>query len=409
MKDEKKSPIGERLLTPPKPRSSAIDRECKPKKSSKKLLGLVIAFILNFLFFLSHHVVSIFPAYLSAVEAPKTYIGLFMNTPALMLCLYVITMGSYYQQFSKKKILICVYSILFITNILMYYSYDNLLILFFLKLLASIPFALSFTILINLAHEFIPDNRRIALLAIFGLSGLLSTPIASLLGEHIAANNGYQYLFLAVSGFSLLLICVSFFLYEPVSKLPVKQSYSFWHIIRKKRYLSINLLNLIFGGLFGILVTFIPVFTEMKLGQSNISGFFIAFSAISIILRFLAYIFIDRVSKKHLFLTSFGCGLIAIVFILFLNSYYILYLVGSFYGICHTILFPTLSAAYIHQSEEAEKTIATNVFLSVNMFGMIFWSSLLGFFGDLFGLSFIFMAMIVVIVAAIGISWYYQE
>lgn len=377
---------------------------------SRKITGFIIVFLINLIFFTAHATLSIFPAHLASAGASKTYIAMFVNINSLALVIFVIFFGRASAGFYKKKALSAGYIILCITALGMYFFVNNLPLLLLLRFISSVSYAFHFTLIFNIAHDLIPDNRRTGLIAIFGTSGLLADPLGSLLGEYLAAKTGYPSLFLAVSCLAVIVCILTLFVYAP--KRPVsaeKKSKTFTEIIQQKRYRSLIILSLVFGGIYSILVTYIPVYTKLRFDKAIISYFFIPFAVASISIRLVSVSFIDKIKKRLILGIGLISGLTAMILMLFLYSWYMLVVIGFMYGICHSLLFPSLSAEFVHKSLQEDRMNATNVYLCFHLAGTLVWGVLLGFLGDLFGFSFMFITMSGVIFLAILMSFKYKQ
>lgn len=376
------------------------------QKNRINIIGFILVFLLNFFSIITFHIFGIIPPYLSELGASKSYIGLFMNTNALMLVFYVLLFGHLANRIKKKRFLTGGFFILFISMAGMYLFHSNLVILVFLKILSGISFAFSFTMTFSIAHELVPDDKRTGFIAIFGISGLAATPVGALISEGVSKNFGPPYLFVVAAGVALIAIIISRIIYDPserrlgdtpARKVPLKEFFSnraFWHLLA---------LAFLFGGTYAAFSTYIPNFSKEKLGEANISNFFIAFSTTAVLIRLLFFKLFDKVSRKRLFLIAFISGLCGMVFIQFLSAKWMLLFIGFFYGVCHSILFPTLSAEFVQKAPADAKAPATNMFLAVKLFGALSISIFLGFLGDIFGSSIIFMAMTLGILAALAI------
>lgn len=373
-------------------------------KKNRNLVGLALAFLLNFIFTVSFHTFGVIPPFLSELGASKSYIGLFMNTNALALVLYVLFFGHLVNRINKKSFLTAGFALMLFTMVGMYFFHTNLAALAFLKILSSISFAFGFTMIFTIAHALVPDDKRTAFIALFGISGLSASPVGSLISEGISDNIGPQYLYLATAVIAVLAIIFSRLLYDPTEIKPgdkLGRKISLKEFFSQKEFYPLILLTFIFGGIFATFTTFIPNFSKEQLGETNISNFFISFSITAVVIRLVFFRVFDKLPRKVLFIIAFSAGLCGMVMIQFLNFKWMLLCIGFFYGICHSLLFPTLSAEFVQKAKSDAKAQATNIFLAFNFFGPLSLSVLLGFLGDMFGTPIIFQVMTGVILLAL--------
>ncbi|MCK4798470.1 MAG: MFS transporter [Spirochaetes bacterium] len=361
-------------------------------------------FFTNLFFFLSLACLYILPDHLNKLGASKTYIGFFMNIQSLELVIFVVFFGRFSNKIDRKLFIIIGFVLFFVSMFFMFLFCDNLILLLVFRSISSVAFAFGFTLIFSLVYDVIPPNKRRGGAAIFGISGVVSSPIGAFLGERILKHFDVQYLFVLASIFSLISIILALFIKERVSVHKGKDSITIWEIVRKKELAPLIFIALIHGGAFSTFASFIPSFSKERLGVANLSRFFIAFSVIAISTRLFFFKLIEKISKKILIIFSLSFMAIAMLIILTLRSKWELFLVGFAYGIGHSIIFPTLSSSFINIAKEEEKIIFNNVFLTFYTLGLVALSTGLGFVGDIFKTSSIFFTMCLIILIGIGVS-----
>ncbi|OHD08452.1 MAG: hypothetical protein A2086_00745 [Spirochaetes bacterium GWD1_27_9] len=349
------------------------------------------------------------PPYLSSIGATKGYIGFFMNINSLVLVFFVVIFGRFTSRIDQKKALFIGYLLFFISIISMFYFFDNLIMLLILRFVAAISFSFGYTMHSNIIFDIIPKEKRASSFALFGISGVMSNPVGSFIGELIIKRYHSKYLFILSAIFSAITIILVLFIKHKQKFQEFKEYLSFFDIIKRRQLLYLIVMALIFGGTFGIFASFIPNFSKERLGVANLSMFFIPFSIIIIFVRIFFSNLLDKHKKENIIFFSLFCMLAPMVGILFLSSKYQLLLMGGFYGISHGLLFPTLSTAFVNSGKESEKIILNNTFITVNTFGIVFFSTILGFVGDIFTTISIFITMSVLIFVLIVISLFKKK
>ena len=86
-----------------------------------------ILFLQNFLFFSSHGALKNLSPYLIQLGLSKTFIGFFMNINAIGLILFVLFLGRYVENISKKILILITYSLEFISYIFMFFYSTNII------------------------------------------------------------------------------------------------------------------------------------------------------------------------------------------------------------------------------------------------------------------------------------------
>jgi predicted MFS family arabinose efflux permease len=361
-------------------------------------------FILYFCYFTGYSALNLLPPYLTSIGAGKGFIGFFMNVPALEILLFVLVSSRFSNKINKKKALIYGYILGIFSALLMFIFNGNLVILLVLRILAGISYVFSFSMVANFVFDLFPKEERAAGIALFGVSAVISTPVGTFLAENIIYNFHPKYLFLLVASFHLITLIIMLFLKEPRHDYKGKESKTFFMILKRKELLQLFLIAMIMGGVMSVFITFIPNYASEKIGRANLTLFFLSSAFVAIIMRtFLKKLF-DRITKIQLITFALSCLCIALFFMLFLSREYQLVIIGFIYGFGYSILHPVLSSSCVECGAEDEKIILNNTYLSVNTFGNVSITTSLGFLGDIFGITFIFIAAIIIVAIGIIIS-----
>lgn len=347
-------------------------------------------FFLNFIFFLSHASVNMLPAYLSSLGASNGYIGLFMNINSFELLLFVILFGGIASRIARKPALVIGHLCFTLSMLAMFAFKDNLFLLFVMRLLSSISYVFGYTIDLNIVYDILPPEKRVRGVAFFGISGIIANPAGAFLGEFAVRHFGGAALFLVGVAVGVLCIFVSLVLMIPENMPSVSSSYNFFEIIKKDNLRSLLIIAFIFGGAYGVMVSFLPNYTQAHLGHPNLSYFFTTFSLVAIIFRiFLAWT-MDFFRRKHLMIFSLIMILLSMINLIFLRTDFQLVITGLLYGIGHSILFPLLSTSFVASGGEQDKVILNNVFIAVNVAGVVGFAYALGAVSDYMGIDAIY-------------------
>jgi len=360
--------------------------------------------LINFCFFLSFSSLAILPTHLEKIGAGKTYIGFLMNSTGIMLILFVILMKPLLSVIKRKHLLIGGFLLSFAGVIAMYFFYDNLFILLVLRFISGAAYALGFTLLFSYIYDILRPELRRGGAAIYGISGLLASPVGSLLSEYVYNAFGPRYLFLLSAGITLLALFLMFFLTSEKPFKGISRSYNLITILKKRGIKKTAYFSVLLGGAYGIFVSFIPLASESKLGRANISLFFLAYALIAVTIRLLIFSRVDKISSRLLFFVAFGAQLTAMFLLIFLNSFFMLFIIGLVYGVGHAILFPTLSAMFVGYAKGEERIVFNNIFLAYYTAGLLFFPTLMGLGGDLVSMDAIFACMCAVLISGIAIN-----
>jgi MFS family permease len=360
--------------------------------------------LINFCFFLSFSSLAILPTHLEKIGAGKTYIGFFMNSTGIMLILFVIFMKPLLSIIKRKHLLVGGFLLSFAAATTMYFFYANLIILLVLRFISGTAYALGFTLLFSYIYDILKPELRRGGAAIYGISGVLASPVGSLLSEYVYNTFGPPYLFLLSGGITLLALFLLSFLTGEQPFKGISRGFNLITILKKRGIKKAAYFSVLLGGAYGVFVSFIPVASELKLGRANISLFFTAYALIAVTIRLLAFSRVDNISSRLLFFIAFGAQLAAMFLLIFLNSFFMLFIIGLVYGVGHSILFPTLSAMFVGYAKGEERIVFNNIFLAYYTAGLLFFPTLMGLGGDLVTTDAIFACMCAVLVSGIVIN-----
>jgi MFS family permease len=361
-------------------------------------------FLINLCFFLSFASLAILPKHLEELGATATYIGFFTNSTGIMLIFFVITMKRLLQKIKRKHLLLTGFFLSLAAVILMHFFYNNLIMLLILRFITGTAYALGFALLFSYIYDIVQPEKRRGSVAVYGISGLISSPIGSLLSEYIFKKFGPQYLFLLSAAFFSLALLLMFFLKSDMPFRGITKSRNIITILKKRGIKRHAYFGMLLGGAYGVFVSFIPIASAAKIGEANISLFFIAYALIAVTIRLLSFKRIDSIPSRLLFFIAFSALTIAMFLLIFLESFVLLFIIGFIYGIGHSLLFPTLSACFVSRAKEEEKVVFNNIFLGYYTSGLLFFPTVMGIVGDLVSTDTIFACMVVILFSGIIIN-----
>ena len=356
-------------------------------------------FFLNFLFFMGVNSMNILPAYLSEIGAGSGIIAFFTSTPILILVLLVLYQIIYLRSYHKMKLLRIGFVLSIIAMSGMRLFYNNITILYVFYFLTGVTYAVGFTNLFNMMYNVVsPENHRSSA-AIFGISGLMTVGIASFISQWLFIHISNTSIFILPAAFHLLALIISFFIQIEDDTLFDKNVFSLEHFKSLKEIPLLIFQGLIFGGAFGIFKSFLPLITQDRLAHTDITRFYSIFTFFGICYRLIFAKWMDHVSKKTLLGFGFLMAGLSVLLLNFVSHLYQLYIIGAFYGLAHSLLFPTFSAEFVRLGGPNNGEIYNNIFIAIFTLGITTFSSSLGYMGDIFGLQVIpyFMAFFVLL------------
>lgn len=370
-----------------KPRESMNPNDgTKSVKSTRAGLfngPFILVFLANFCFFASSASLNMLPPYLEKLGASKAWIGLFQNIGALAVVLAVVLASPLLSSLPKKRSLIIANAISATALLAMFFVPGNLSALLILRLLTGFSFICGFTMNANIAFSLIPRQSRAGGIAIFGISGVLSNPVGSFIGERLVHVFPYSSLFLLGAFFALSAVVITLFFPASADTHSKKSTPHYLAVLSRKEVWPILFGGFVVGGAFSTHATFLPSLSIQRLGFSNLSLYFAAFAATAITIRILgAGLFAPGREKK---LVTLALGFVAAAYAqtLSLTLPFQLVISGVLYGIGHSILYPVLSTSLVHSGPESERDTLNNAYIGTYTIGSVGLASLFGGLGDI--------------------------
>jgi MFS family permease len=233
----------------------------------------------------------------------------------------------------------------------------------------------------NYVHvvEMVPPERRGWALGIFGLSGLVSTAVAPLLGELVIRRFGFPAFFVGatVAAAVSAIACWRIHDVRPAALGARPGLHAIREGLLEVRHLHM-LLGLFFGLGTGTIFTFLPTFGE-DLGIASVGLFYTAYAGAAMLVRVAGGALIDLRGRRAviipcLFVQAAASGIIALVALLFrpelaLPVLPFLFLSGFLAGGAHGFLYPAMSALLMDVTPERRRGSAVGLFSSVILVG----------------------------------------
>jgi len=348
----------------------------------------------------------ILPVHLKDLGASNLYIGIFNSIPSIELILFVFIYGLIAYKINRRKLLIYSFIITIIFRFFMFLHYQSLPLLMLFMIFSSVSFAVGFTMLFSMIYDIIPNDKRRSAVAFYGISGIGSNSIGSILSEFFYKINA-KYIFLASAFFSFLALVIIVFISVEKSKNTSKMSIiNLIQTFINKKFPLLIFYSMIMGGIYGIFISFMPNYSKIILNIPNISFFLIAFTIMAIFIRSVSFKILDIIKSRVLIFITYTAYLISLLITLFLFAKWQLFLIGFIFGLGHSIIFPTLSVKFVNRAEESNRDIYNNIFLVFNTLGTILFQTILGFVGDIFSLHSIFSSMLFIVIIGLIFSTY---
>jgi len=363
----------------------------------------------NFLFFLGNSLYILFPVFLNNMGASESYIGIMNNADKIFIIISSVSIASLMQGRDRIRMLRLGYLILLVA----YASY--LLIsslswaILVIRVLHGIGFSVAMILGTTIVFDIVPLENAAEAIGIYGITGSLSNAISPFVGEMLLAR-GYphQLIFLLSVVLVGMSMAITFILprtdLHDAGECEPSTSGSL-HLLTNPKYLLMTLAGFIFGGGFGVIITYLPNFIRTTT-DFKFSIFFMTYIAVLIVIRFTFMRIVNRFNRVALIMLAFAVGALMNLSMNILYSMAVLVAVSIMYGVAHGILYPVLNATMVGLVDTCDRGKANALFTATFNGGMMAFALGLGFLIDHTGSyrsAFNFCA--VAFIAAVPLLW----
>jgi len=332
----------------------------------------------NFFFFAALNGFVLLPLYIQRLGGDEADIGLVQGlySAAGIVCQPVV--GALVDYLGRRFFMRLGAGLLVVSCALFVVS-SPLPLLGALRALQGVAFSTFFVA--NYIHvvEMVPAERRGWALGIFGLSGLVSTSLAPLVGELMIRRFGFPWFFAAATVVAAGAASVVWRVQDVrPAALGARPGL---HVIREGllqlRHMHM-LLAFFFGLGTGTIFTFLPTFGEF-LGVTSVGLFYTAYAGAAMLVRVAGGTLIDVRGRRaviipSMFVQTCATCMLALVALLFrpalgLPVLPFLFLAGFLAGGAHGFLYPAMSALLMDVTPERRRGSAVGIFSSVFLVG----------------------------------------
>jgi MFS family permease len=332
----------------------------------------------NFFFFAALNGFVLLPLYIQRLGGDEADIGLVQGlySAAGIVCQPVV--GALVDYLGRRFFMRLGAGLLVVSCALFVVS-SPLPLLGALRALQGVAFSTFFVA--NYIHvvEMVPAERRGWALGIFGLSGLVSTSLAPLVGDLMIRRFGFPWFFAAATVVAAGAASVVWRVQDVrPAALGARPGL---HVIREGllqlRHMHM-LLAFFFGLGTGTIFTFLPTFGEF-LGVTSVGLFYTAYAGAAMLVRVAGGTLIDVRGRRaviipSMFVQTCATCMLALVALLFrpalgLPVLPFLFLAGFLAGGAHGFLYPAMSALLMDVTPERRRGSAVGIFSSVFLVG----------------------------------------
>ena len=216
-------------------------------------------------------------------------------------------------------------------------------LLFGLRALQGVAFAMTFTASATLAVDLAPPERLGQALGVFGVSMLSMHALAPAIAETQVARSGWDAVFVTAAALAVACAVLTALVREPLRDLPADGRVpSLLSVAGRPRTLRIMAVTALCGGAFGAMMIYSQPFA-LSLGRENVRGFFIAYALAAMTVRLGFGSVADRLGRDRISVLSlFAYGLVVLAMAELRPGW--LDPLGAVFGLAHGLFYPAFNA-----------------------------------------------------------------
>ena len=349
------------------------------------------AMLAAFFFFGSLNGFVLLPLYIHHLGGTEASIGVVQGLYSATGILCQPLVGAWVDRLGRRRFMLGGSAILMVATAAFIVS-SSIPVLAVLRALHGVAFSAFFVSNYLYVVDLVPPERRGWALGIFGVSGLISTSLAPLLGEFLVRHWGFDALF----GFSTVLAVGATAVAERIREtrpriLGVGPTADVFRDSLREVWRLHMALMFCFGLGTGTIFTFLPTFAE-HLGVRGLGLFYTAYAVAAMLVRVIGGQLIDLRGPRAVIIPSMavqvGAALVLALVALFISPTArvpvlpFLFLAGFLAGGAHGFLYPALSALLVDVTPENRRARAVGTFSSVFLFGNAVGAMAFGYIAD---------------------------
>jgi MFS family permease len=304
-------------------------------------LPFVVVTLANFFFFLNFAAFFLLPLHVRALGGSEATVGALMGSAGLAGLVVLPAVGMAIDRFGRRGFLIAGASTMTLSA-LCFLLVDSIgPLLYVLRVVQGISFAMAFTASTTLAAALAPADRRAQALGLFGLSTILTHALGPGVGEEIVRLGGFPALFVTAAVFSAVSVVLAMRLPSDMPSGTVEVPRAPWRVGRLQWVVAAIM---IFCGMgFGAVVIFIPTYVRSE-GLGRVSLFFVSYTIAAILTRVFAGGLSDTFGRRAVVLPTLLMLATSIFMLSIIHSPVGLVLTAVVFGLAQGVNYPTLHA-----------------------------------------------------------------
>ncbi len=350
------------------------------------------ATVTNFFFFLSLNVFVLLPLYIQRLGGTEVDIGVVMGWYSAVGIVCQPLVGPWVDALGRRPFLLLGVGLLLVSTLLVTMT-SSIAGLVLVRVLQGIAFSVFFVANFSHVIDLVPPAKRGWALGIYGVSGLMSTAIAPLIGEGVIRRFGFRPLFFTSAVVAAVAAALA------------------WGT-REHRHMAVTIF---FGLGTGVIFAFLPTFAE-SLGVHTLALFYTGYAGAAMAVRIFGGRLIDTQGRHavivpSMFVQAAATALLASVGLHALGPgaaplpvLPLLVVAGVMAGGSHGFLYPGLAALVTDETPAARRGSVVGLFSAVFLVGNAGGAFVFGFVTHAIGYGYMWAILTALMLAGAGVS-----
>jgi MFS family permease len=370
------------------------------------------ATVTNFFFFASLNGFVLLPLYVESLGGSEVEIGLIMGLYSAVGIVTQPLLGPWTDALGRRPFMLLGVGLVLASALLAIVA-GALGWLAVVRALQGLGFSAFFVANFSYVIDLVPPAERGWALGIYGVSGLLSTALAPLLGEWIVRRLGFRALFVVCALLAGLAAALVWPLTERRRDLPRPVRGSEWWAGLEEVARPHMAVTLFFGLGTGTIFAFLPTFAE-SLGVPSLSLFYTAYAGAAMGVRILGGRLIDTRGRRAVIVPSMFVQALATAVLASLGligaptralpALFALVLAGLMAGGAHGFIYPGLAALVADHTAEARRGAVIGLFSGVFLVGNAGGAFLFGYVAHAVGYGQMWAVLTTILLVGGGLS-----
>ncbi|HEY7649223.1 MAG TPA: MFS transporter [Methylomirabilota bacterium] len=371
------------------------------------------ATVTNFFFFASLNGFVLLPLHIENLGGTEVEIGLVMGLYSAVGIVAQPVLGPWSDALGRRPFMLLGVGLVLVTALMALVA-GGIGWLALVRALQGLGFSAFFVANFSYVIDMVPPTERGWALGIYGVSGLLSTAVAPLLGEWIVRRLGFQALFVVCAFLAALAAVFVLQLQEHRRDLPQPVRSGEWARTGlnelARRHMAVTLF---FGLGTGTVFAFLPTFAE-HMGVTTLALFYTAYAGAAMTVRIVGGRLIDTRGRRavivpSMFFQALATALLAGLELIAARTRVLpvlpgLVLAGLMAGGAHGFLYPGLAALVADQAAAARRGAVVGVFSAVFLVGNASGAFLFGYVAHALGYGYMWALLTAILLAGAGLS-----